>query len=207
MVTGHDLTPPQLDSAYQSGPYRVFQHILLRVMPAQGAKATDGNALIRIDAQKHSQADQLLPQARTAGARFAQLAARYSEDPGRRSQADRSVSPHEVSSWGNSMTRPGSSRLARSAGREKPVWVSHHSPSAACRGPRFVPPRSTGADVAARRLGVCRQPRHQAEDRGGEPGARLRESRGAGYGRRASSNRVLVKYRGGSLRSGISRAG
>src|SRR5437762_3277149 len=82
IVTGHDLTPQQLDSAYQSGPYRVFQHILFRVMPAQGAKATDGNALIRLDAQKRSQADQLLPQARTAGARFAQLASRYSEDPG-----------------------------------------------------------------------------------------------------------------------------
>src|SRR5258706_3772117 len=67
IVTGHDLTPQQLDSAYQSGPYRVFQHILFRVMPVPGAKATDGNALIRIDAQKHSQADQLLPQARTAG--------------------------------------------------------------------------------------------------------------------------------------------
>src|SRR5258705_8031094 len=82
IVTGHDLTPQQLDSAYQSGPYRVFQHILFRVMPAQGAKATDGTALIRIDAQKHSQADQLLPQARTAGARLAQLAARESEDTG-----------------------------------------------------------------------------------------------------------------------------
>src|SRR2546425_5622875 len=47
IVTGHDLTPQQLDSAYQSGPYRVFQHILFRVLPAQGAKPTDGNALIR----------------------------------------------------------------------------------------------------------------------------------------------------------------
>jgi uncharacterized protein YceK len=81
MVSGQTLTAQQIDSAYQSGPYRVFQHILFRVLPAPGTKTTDGNALVRIDAQKRSQAEQLLPQARTAGARFAQLAARYSEDP------------------------------------------------------------------------------------------------------------------------------
>ena len=81
IVAGHDLTPQQVDSAYQTGPYRVFQHILFRVLPAPGSKTTDGNALIRIDAQKRRQAEQLLPQARTAGARFAQLASRYSEDP------------------------------------------------------------------------------------------------------------------------------
>jgi len=81
IVTGKDLTPPQLDSAYQGGPYRVFQHILFRVLPPEGSKTTDANQLIRIDAQKRRQAEQLLPQARTAGARFAQLASRYSEDP------------------------------------------------------------------------------------------------------------------------------
>jgi hypothetical protein len=81
IVSSKDLTPQQLDSAYQSGPYRLFQHILFRVMPPQGAKTTDANALIRVDAQKQRQAEQLLPQARTAGARFAQLASRYSEDP------------------------------------------------------------------------------------------------------------------------------
>jgi hypothetical protein len=81
MVTGQTLTPQQIDSAYQGGQYRMFQHILFRVLPAPGAKTTDGNALIRIDAQKRRQAEQLLPQARTAGAHFAQLAARYSEDP------------------------------------------------------------------------------------------------------------------------------
>src|SRR2546427_9206234 len=35
----------------------------------------------RVDAQKRRQAEQLLPQARTAGVRFAQLASRHSEDP------------------------------------------------------------------------------------------------------------------------------
>jgi hypothetical protein len=81
IVAVADLTPRQLDSAYQTGPYRVFQHILFRVGPAQGGAAADAHALPRIDAQKRRQAEQLLPQARTAGARFAQLAARYSEDP------------------------------------------------------------------------------------------------------------------------------
>lgn len=81
LLTGPTLTPQQVDSAYQSGPYRVFQHILFRVLPAPGSKTTDANALMRIDDQKRRQAEQLLPQARTAGARFAQLASRYSEDP------------------------------------------------------------------------------------------------------------------------------
>jgi peptidyl-prolyl cis-trans isomerase D len=80
-LLGQNLTPQQVDSAYQSGAYRVFQHILFRVLPPPGAKTTDANALMRIDDQKRHQAEQLLPQARTAGARFAQLASRYSEDP------------------------------------------------------------------------------------------------------------------------------
>src|SRR6267142_1463743 len=93
MVTGRDLTPPQLDSAYQSGPYRVFQHILFRVRPTSCCLRRVRRALA-----SHSSPH----------------GTRKIRD--RRSQADRSVSPHEVSSWGNSMTRPGSSRLARSAG-------------------------------------------------------------------------------------------
>ena len=77
---GKTLTPQQVDSAFQAGQYRVFQHILFQVRPpAAGAPApAAGNG----DAQKRRQAEQLLPQARTAGARFAQLASRYSEDPG-----------------------------------------------------------------------------------------------------------------------------
>src|SRR5881397_318435 len=59
LVTGKDLTPPQLDSTYQSGQYRVFQHILFRVLPPQGSKTTDANQLIRIDAQKRRQAEQV----------------------------------------------------------------------------------------------------------------------------------------------------
>jgi parvulin-like peptidyl-prolyl cis-trans isomerase-like protein len=82
IVARQNLTPQQLDSTYQAGPYRVFQHILFQVTPprAAGPAASDPNAVARIDAQKRRQAEQLLPQARTAGARFGQLAARYSDD-------------------------------------------------------------------------------------------------------------------------------
>jgi len=66
------LTPQQVDSAYQTGQVRVFQHILFQVPQ---------NAADSIDNRKHRQAEQLLPQARAAGVRFSQLAVRYSEDP------------------------------------------------------------------------------------------------------------------------------
>jgi PPIC-type PPIASE domain len=66
------LTPQQVDSVYAAGQYRMFQHILFEVPQ---------NAADSIDKRKHRQADQLLPQARAAGPRFAQLAVRYSEDP------------------------------------------------------------------------------------------------------------------------------
>jgi parvulin-like peptidyl-prolyl cis-trans isomerase-like protein len=66
------LTAAQVDSAYQAGEARLFQHILFQV-PSSAAPA--------VDAQKHRQADQVLPQAKAAGARFAQLASRLSEDP------------------------------------------------------------------------------------------------------------------------------
>ncbi len=80
----HTLTPQQVDSAYQAGQYRVFQHILFRAAPPQGGEGSPVPA--NVDAQKRRQAEQLLPQARTAGARFAQLASRYSEDPGSKVQ-------------------------------------------------------------------------------------------------------------------------
>src|SRR6266516_217703 len=78
LSAGQTLTVQQTDSAFQAGQYRVFQHILLQVRPPAAGSAPAGNA----DAQKHRQAEQLLPQARAAGARFAQLATRYSDDPG-----------------------------------------------------------------------------------------------------------------------------
>jgi peptidyl-prolyl cis-trans isomerase D len=73
MASRAHLSPAQVDSAYQAGEARLFQHILFQVPPS---------AAPPVDAQKRRQADQVLPQAKTAGARFGQLAARYSEDPG-----------------------------------------------------------------------------------------------------------------------------
>ncbi|HEV2670403.1 MAG TPA: peptidylprolyl isomerase [Gemmatimonadales bacterium] len=77
LSAGTDLSEKQVDSAYDAGQMRIFQHILFQV-PA--------NAAPNIDAQKHRQAEQLLPQARSAGARFAQLASRYSDDQGSKTQ-------------------------------------------------------------------------------------------------------------------------
>jgi len=67
------LNAGQVDSAYQAGEARLFQHILFQV-PSSAAPP--------VDTQKHRQADQVLSQARSAGSRFSQLATRYSEDPG-----------------------------------------------------------------------------------------------------------------------------
>ncbi len=73
IVAGGDLTPEQVDSAYAAGQLRVFQHILIQLPP---------NSSSDVDAQKRRRAERLLPQARTSGVRFAQLASRYSDDPG-----------------------------------------------------------------------------------------------------------------------------
>jgi hypothetical protein len=74
---GTNLSTQQVDSAYQAGQVRLFQHILLRVPP---------NAAANVDAQKRSQAQGLLAQARAAGPRFGQLATRYSDDAGSKTQ-------------------------------------------------------------------------------------------------------------------------
>jgi hypothetical protein len=74
---GANLAPQQVDSAYQAGQVRLFQHILFQVPP---------NANPTVDAQKRRQAEQLLPQTRSAGPRFGQLAARYSDDNGSKTQ-------------------------------------------------------------------------------------------------------------------------
>src|SRR5258708_5684740 len=82
-ANGHPLTVERLApraglpaargaGAYRGGEARLFQHILFQV-PSSAAPS--------VDAQKHRQADQVLPQAKAAGARFAQLASRLSEDP------------------------------------------------------------------------------------------------------------------------------
>lgn len=92
------LSPTQVDSAYQAGEARLFQHILFQV-PSSAAPT--------VDTQKHRQADQVWPQTRSAGARFGQLAARYSEDPGSKdkggslgvSERGQFVSAFEDAAW------------------------------------------------------------------------------------------------------------
>ena len=68
------LTPAQADSAFEAGTVRLFQHILIRIPQS---------AVPMVEQQKEKQAAALLRQAAAQrGFNFAQLARRYSEDPG-----------------------------------------------------------------------------------------------------------------------------
>ena len=71
------FTDKQLDSAYDAGQVRMFQHILFQVPP---------NAAANVDGQKRRQAEQILVQARSAGVGFGRLASRHSDDPGSKTQ-------------------------------------------------------------------------------------------------------------------------
>lgn len=77
LVSQGDLTPPQVDSVYAAGQLRIFQHILIQVPP---------NSTPGVEAQKRRKAELLLPQARSAGTRFGQLASANSDDPGSKVQ-------------------------------------------------------------------------------------------------------------------------
>ena len=68
------VTPAQAESAYRAGTVRLFQHILIRVPPNAAPPQQD---------KQRKQAEGLLRQAAARhGADFAQLAKRYSDDPG-----------------------------------------------------------------------------------------------------------------------------
>ena len=68
------LTAAQVDSAYNAGDSRMFQHIL--IMVPQSASPD-------VENQKRAQIERLLPQASArGGAAFGQIATQYSEDPG-----------------------------------------------------------------------------------------------------------------------------
>ncbi len=74
IATRGKLTPAQADSAFQAGTVRLFQHILIRIPQS---------AVPRVEQEKEKQAAALLRQAAAQrGFNFAQLARRYSEDPG-----------------------------------------------------------------------------------------------------------------------------
>ena len=67
------MTAAQVDSAYNAGDTRLFQHILIMVPPSASPD---------VEKQKRAQIERLLPQATArGGAAFGQLASQYSEDP------------------------------------------------------------------------------------------------------------------------------
>jgi hypothetical protein len=93
------LKPSQIDSAYQAGSVRLFQHILIQVPASAAPRDVD---------RKRVQAEGLLRQILSAhGANFAALARRYSDDPGTKarggylSTAGRGqyVPPFEAAAW------------------------------------------------------------------------------------------------------------
>src|SRR6267143_3510358 len=74
IATRGKLTPAQADSAFETGSVRLFQHILFRIPPS---------AVPMVEQQKEKQATAVLMQAAAKrGFNFAELARRYSEDPG-----------------------------------------------------------------------------------------------------------------------------
>ncbi|HXH62559.1 MAG TPA: peptidylprolyl isomerase, partial [Gemmatimonadales bacterium] len=79
------LAPKQVDSAYNAGALRDFQHILLQVPP---------NSAPTVDAQKKRQIEGILRQVNAAhGTNFAQLARKYSDDGTKASGGDLGLAP------------------------------------------------------------------------------------------------------------------
>jgi hypothetical protein len=72
LADGAELSRTQVDSAYDAGTVRLFQHVLLRVPP---------NAAPDVERERRSRIDDVLRRAR-GGSGFAQLARQYSDDPG-----------------------------------------------------------------------------------------------------------------------------
>src|SRR5205809_7700437 len=78
IATRAKLTPAQADAAFQAGTVRLVQHILIRIPQS---------AVPMVEQQKQKEATAVLMQAAARrGFNFAQLARRYSEDPGSKSK-------------------------------------------------------------------------------------------------------------------------
>jgi hypothetical protein len=192
LVSRADFTAQQVDSAYQAGDLRTFQHILFQV-PA-GAAAN-------VDAQKKRQAEQVLGQARAAGRGFGQLAQRYSDDPGSKVQGGllgvtprgQFVPSFEAAAW--QLSPGGVSDVVRSPFgyhiiRRPPITEVRDSFKAGLEERAAF----RGDSVYMDSLSIKRRI---------EPVGRAATLvRGAAQDLDASRNsgRVLVKYRGGSLR-------
>jgi len=175
LTARESLTPQQVDSAYAAGQVRVFQHILFQVPQ---------NAADSIDKRKHRRAEQLLPQARAAGGRFAQLAVRYSEDPGAKAGGGslglatrgQFVPEFEAAAW----------QLA--PGAVSPVVKTQFGYHIIRRPPRELDSLYVDSlDIKRRIKPVDRAPEYVRTAVQDLDAAR-------------TSNRVLVAYRGGSLR-------
>ena len=99
LATRSAVTPAQVDSAYQAGNLRLFQHILLQVPAGAAPTAIE---------QKRAEMARVLRQATAkGGTNFAALAQFYSDDPGSRSQGGylvasgrgQFVAPFESAAW------------------------------------------------------------------------------------------------------------
>jgi len=78
LSTRSQVTPARIDSAYQAGDIRLFQHILLQVPAGAAPTAIE---------QKRVELERVLRQATAkGGSNFAALARYYSDDPGSREQ-------------------------------------------------------------------------------------------------------------------------
>jgi parvulin-like peptidyl-prolyl cis-trans isomerase-like protein len=203
LAAAHTLTPQQVDSAYQAGQVRLFQHILFQVpQPAPGVTADSGPAN-KTDTQKRRLAEQLLPQARAAGAGFARLASRYSDDPGSKvaggslgvSTRGQFVLPFEEAAW--QLAPGGVSAVVK-------TQFGYHI----IRRPPLAEVRDSF------RVGLQEQLARENDSLHMDSLNVQRKiqvvSRAADYAKAAvqdidasrSSSRVLVKYRGGSLTVG-----